>query len=733
VYKETSNPYQFQYLITGISGPGIECVYLPEKPPDNQILFKEEQIWTRPKPDKRIRKEIEISYIKADKDSKHYDPDYISPYAGEIAKWVDTQEKRFAEGVWFWNDGVATYITGFYYWYLTEWQTYFGFPAFRETDKEISYWINFWEEDPNMYGGLLNTIRRYGKSAIMAGWVIYRTTRNFKHYAGCQGETDDKVKNFWDTHIIKPFRKLRAYVKPKFDITSKQTEDIKFERATFRGTKAHEDRMSEIMESEFDEDDEVLGDELESYIDYRSSEEGAYDQAVLHSYVGEEAGKTKTANVNERWKKVKPCLKRGIFIRGKAFKGTTVEEMNVLDRGGKAYMKMFYESDYNKRNALNQTISGLCTSFLPGDCALEGYIDDHGRPMREQARRHIILERQSVEHNPKDFADLVRKYPLNISEIFWVSGDQCIFNTKILQKRKMFLDSQSVPMYSRYDLSWKDNKRFTSVIFRHNPQNGWFKASWMFPGEAFHTMANRVKDNNNGTYSPLNETVFTSGLDPVDHRVQITDRMGAGETEFESTRRSRPVMRIKRRYDSSIDGPLSQEILEKRRDEEYPYKTGVPIAFMDSRTSDPNVYYERVLLVCWIFGMSVNIESAKPGCINYLFEHGCQDFVKNKYIPESNTKVIRAIEVGTPANAQMINEYCDCLQTEVEYFGHCEPFIEFVNDKIIFDPAKTKIHDYTVADGWCSLGEKIRVKNPERPPIDLTKILNVYRNGRVVN
>lgn len=1077
MYNPTGNKYKFKYLITGISGGGIEHVYLPPEPPDEDVHFKKEQRWVRPELSKALKKAIKILYAKRDRFGPYYDPSYVSPYASEIQEWEDQQWERFENGFWFWNNGVKTYLTPFYYWYLTEWNPYFGTPTYRETDKEIAYWLLFIEEDPFSFGGLLNTIRRYGKSAIMGGWVSWRTTTNFGHFSGMQGESDNKIQKFWMLHILKPFRKLLGYVKPQFDSSSKQTEDIKFERPVSRGEKSKVD--PDLEEDDFDLDDT---EDLESYMDYRESSEGAYDQAVLHTYLMEEPGKcaragtlirmydgsvkkvedikigdelrgddniprkvkrtgsgygkiykitpnrkgdpwyvneyhilsckvsddrrfpgykrgdvinielrdylklnddrkrhlvcyrvgveykdvkhdidpyflgiwlgdggksstiisamepeiiawinsyakdnsyrvsittknnkpvaysivggktplytlmrmknllenkhipqdylidsrenrlkllaglidtdghrecredrknqrsyeivqknktlaydikelcfslgyyaslkektatmkrddgsiykclvyrisiygrdlhdipckvkrkqmpknittynskdpsiygfkveydsmdnyygfnitgnrlylhadytvthnTLKANVNDRWETVKPCLRRGKYIRGKALLATTVEHMNVMDKGGKAYQKIFYESDYDKRTALNQTTSGLYAAFLPGDCAYEGFYDDHGHPMRAEARRSIVLERESKKHNPKDYSALIRKYPLNIAEIFWVSADQCVFNATILQKQKLKLDSNTNAMISRYDLEWEGKKRFSKIIIKHNPVGGWFKSTWMFPGDTFSTMANKVRDNSNKTYSPLNEDKFTAGVDPVDHRVKTQTKMGFGEDEFVSSRRSKAVMRIKRRYDSAIDGVLTQDIMEQRRDEEYEYKTGITIGLMDTRPSDPNVYYERALMVCWLFGMSANVESAKPGIINYFYEHGCQDFIKNKYIPESSNKIALG-ESGTPANSQTINEYTDCLMAEIEYFGHTEPFVEFINDYLIFDPGDTRVHDYAVASGWCSLGEKIRPKNVVKPMIDLHDIMPTFdRSGNLI-
>lgn len=1069
MYAPTKNPYKFKYLITGISGPGIEQVYLPEPPPDDEIHFKEEQKFVRPELPKHLKKAVKIMYSRMDKYSPYYDPKYVSPYSRDIRHWEDQQWERFEKGFWFWNAGVKTYMTPFYYWYMTEWNPYFGKPEFRETDLELTYWLLFMEEDPRCYGGLLNTIRRYGKSALMGGWVTWRTTTSFGHFSGMQGETDDKIRKFWELHIIKPFRKLLGYVKPVFDSSSKQTEDIKFERPISKGAKSKLDPDLEDIDDFESEDSE----DLESYMDYREKSEGAYDQAVLMTYLMEEPGKcspagtlvrmfdgslkavenvqigdllrgddniprlvkntgsgfgkifkitpnrkgepwyvnehhilsckvsddrrfpgykkgdvinielrdylklnadqkrhlvcyrvgveykevkheidpyflgvwlgdgysggseitnvepeivdwlgdnfcvtkkkcknrsqsyyiksgmrallgakellknkhipsdylidscenrlqllaglidtdghrcvkpdrpnqrsyeitqknkelayqikelcfslgfyaslkektarmkradgsvykcqvyrisiygrelreiqckvkrkqmpknittynskdpsiygftvqydrddvyygfnisgnrlylladytvthnTLKANVNDRWETVKPCLRRGKFIRGKALLATTVEHMNVLDKGGRAYQKIFYESDYDKRSGLDQTISGLYAAFLPGDCAYEGFYDDWGRPMRAEARASITLERESKKNNPKDFAALIRKYPLNIAEIFWVSADQCIFNSTILQKRKLYLDSTTDPVFSRYDLAWENDVRFSKVIFRHNPVGGWYKATWMFPGNLYEEMGNKVRENANGTYSPLNESTFTSGVDPVDHRVKIEQKMGFGEDEFISTRRSKPVMIVERRYDSSIDGELNQKVLEQRRDEEYQYKTGISIGMMDVRPGDPNVYFERALMVCWLHGMSINVESAKPGVINHFYLANCGDFIKNKYIPESSDKP--SSDAGTPANPTTINEYTDCLMTDIEYYGHMEPFIECVNDHLVFDPGNTKVHDYTVAKGWSRLGNKIRPRTTPLPKMELTNVMPTFdKNGNLV-
>ena len=207
MFCKTSNPYKFKYLVTGITGHGIEQVYLPELPAEKDILFKKENKFTRPEMPAQLREWAKEYHTK-----KQEDPKWIHPHQREINEWEAREDERCDTGIWFWNKGVPTYITGFYYWLLTCWNPYFGKPVYRETDKEITYWILFWEEDPNSYGGALNTIRRYGKSSIMGAWIVWRTTRNFNHMSGMQGETDKKIAAFYKKFILRPFYKLPPHV-----------------------------------------------------------------------------------------------------------------------------------------------------------------------------------------------------------------------------------------------------------------------------------------------------------------------------------------------------------------------------------------------------------------------------------------------------------------------------------------------------------------------------------------
>lgn len=732
MFKETSNPYSFKYLITGISGPGIEKVYLPPVPSEDKILFKKEQKFVRPEMPDYLKSAVkEMLHQRGKKDSKgnYLDPEWVHPkYQLQINAWEDQEWERCKDGIWFWNNGVPTYLTPFYYWYLSSWRTYFGIPAYRETDKEITYWILYFEEDPDSFGGAFNTIRRYGKSVLMGAWATHRTTRNYNHFCGMQGETDDKIKKFYNKFIKKPFYKLPYYHQPTYNTTTQQTNQIEFDVPPKRNKK------------------NVIIDEtesLESIIEYRPSGPGEYDGDILNTYLKEEPGKDKKNSIyNEEgegtWDIVVPCLMDGLEIIGKALFGTTVENLNLRDKGGQAYKNLFYDSDFNNKQEDGRTKSGLYAAFLPGDCALKGFWDEWGHPKREQAKEKLLQKRKSYRNNANKLAGHIRKYPLSIKEIFFINPTGCEFNATVLQDRRDDIDMSPVPMYDKFELRWENNIRFSKIICRHNPSAGWLKCSWI-PKEEKDT--NLVGERNIGGekfYYPLNDSKFACGMDPIDHGVMVEARSTMSEESVQGGgKRSKPVVMVKSKYDPAIDGVITQEELELRAQpgkmvdgawvldesgKKYQYKTNQYFLMMDVRPNDPNVLYERVLMICWWLGVSLHVESQKPGTIRYFQSNNCNDFLLNKYVPtDSKSRVIS--DEGTAASQSVIQDYTGYLATYVEYFAHQLPFREVIEDLLLFNPRNTKEHDYSVSMGFTEMAAVIKPKQKPKVYVDISEIM----------
>lgn len=705
MYKETKNPYSFKYLITGITGQGIEQVYLPNKPDDTDINFRAEDKWTRPVMPAQIRKWYREWLIQ-----KEEDPNYVHAQGEKILEWINWHRGITEKGMWIWVKGGATYLTPFYVWYLTVWKTYFGFPVYRETDKELTYFIDYCCEDIFCFGGLINTIRRYGKSSIFGAWIVWRSIHAFNHTAGMQGQKLSKVKKFFNKMVVKPFLKMQPYMQPTFDTTSTHKEELRFDSLPERAKKRKIDL----------EDNETL----ESVIDYRASGTDEYDGDVLDSYIIEEPGKITESSIYSEegdgiWDVIKPCLLKGGTIRGKAFGGTTVEFLNIADKGGRAYKELFYDSDFNQKQPNGRTKSGLYVCFIPGDCAHQDYIDEYGFPMRDMARAAILKDRESYKGRPTKLAGYIRRYPLSMKEIFYVNPDSCSFDSEVLQDTLQKIDQAVVSLSSQIDLYWENNIPFTKVLWRHNSKNGWLHiCDW--PDMDVSNKVYKLPVGDKIFYQPTNDDNYSIGFDPIQHRTPKGKKL---------TRESRPVAMIKRKYDSAIDGIMDDELMRRRKIEKFQYQTNRYIAMMHTRPNDPNVLYERLIMICWFLGCSVHIESQKGAVINYFYEKNCGDFVMAKYTGFNEEA---SDNDGTASTPRIIEEYTNAYDHYITNYGHTMVFREQVEDALTFDPNDPTPSDYTVASGFCELAGKMKPRVPKQDYRDIADFMPIYRNGKIV-
>jgi len=453
-------------------------------------------------------------------------------------------------------------------------------------------------------------------------------------------------------------------------------------------------------------------------IDYRASGTGEYDGDILNTYLMEEPGKTTEVSIYDdegegRYDIIKPCLRKGRKIVGKALLGTTVEDFSIADKGGRAYKKLFYDSDYNVRQPDGRTKSGLYAAFLPGHCAYEDFLDEWGIPMEKEAKKQLMIERETFRNNPRKLAGHIRKYPMSIVEIFYVSPDHCEFNATVIQDRIRDIDTSVEPMVSRFDLKWKNDKRFTEVIFVHNQDHGWFHANWLPTAPEDRNLVTTTHTSTGVKYAPKNDIRFACGCDPIQH--------GSNNKSTES----RPVLLVKRKYDITVDGVMTQEDLLRNAENRHQYETNRYIAMMHSRPTDPNVFFERTLMVCWLFGVSLHVEKQKAAIINYFYEHNCGDFILHKYQPDHQKPTGSPVD-GTSSSEPLIQEYTSAVATYIEYFGHTIPFREVLEDTLIFDASDTKVHDYTVAMGFTELACKMRPKQKVIETVDIGELMPIW-------
>ena len=694
MFKETNNPYRFKYLITGIKGDGIEQVYLPKQPTKKDILFKKEQKFVRFEIPPEARQWKKIQDQEQENNPNYYHPELTKL----INKWWHYREN----GLWFWNNGQATYITGLHFVHLHT-KHHFGYGDFRDTEKEVFYWVQFWEEDPDAYGGTLNTMRRWGKSCEKGTWMIEKVSRTAGMGGGMQGESKKKIDEYYKKFVLRPFVKWPWFWQPITNEATKQGEKIEF----------FETRSTGKLDF-YDEEIEVL----ESQIDHRPSGESQYDGDKLCAYDGEEPGKWLEASVDDTWGTVKKCFwaKDKWTIIGKAFFATTVEFMEMDGRGGSEYKTLVYESDYNDKQKDGRTKSGLYAALLPSDCAADH--DEHGFPLRDIARQKILDSRQSYSDNPVKLAKEIRKSPLTWRECFYHSSVDSPFNLTILRDRSeelLSLDAEQKP--TRGDYEWENNVRDSRVIWQTKPNTGWSQVPWLPKTKEETNLVRQIGVTEIAPgihvkqFEPLNDAKFIIGLDPTNTGMTTTGK------------RSKPVALVKRKYDHTIDGKMDNDLMEQRSKNKFPYKTNKYVGMCDHRPLEPTMLYEYLIKMCVFYGCQIHIEDqVGKACKDYFYMRGYRRFIMEKYRNLIEKPDPKAHEfLGTPASRSVISDYTSYLSTYIQYFGHTIPFLEVTEDMEAFKPQKPRDHDYTVSAGYVELGCLLKPK-----PVKQTIIFGDY-------
>jgi hypothetical protein len=602
-----------------------------------------EQKWERIKLPKDWDKRL-----KVENERRKTDPEYFDPKLEDvrILHW----RYRLC-GVWVYINGKPTYITGSHFYYLNWCPIDIGFPHYRDTDRRFYYVWEYCVEDPAC-GGLVDVERRrMGKTYKMGSIILERTSRTPEHHAGIQSKTSKDAKGVFQKSVIKFFKRMPEFFRPTFDTTTGDgaRSELRFFEANKRGKKAMISNANV--------------EELESWIDWNSSDIFAYDGEKLGTYGRDEFGKTVETDVWEAWQVTRFCLDQDGEWVGKALFTSTIEEM---ESGGSAAKKLWDASDPNIRNENGQTKSGLYRIFFP---AYETFwFDDYGMPRENDAIKFLMNQRDGLANDTRALSSFIRKNPFDITEAFRVDGDKCVFNPMLLNDRRDVLGSGQFT--ERGNFKWKDGERDTQVIWEPNPMGRW-EICWNFEKVE---QTNAI-EKRGGAFYPRNKLKFIVGIDPFDH--QIT----------EDGRRSNGGITVLKRYDPTIpdDDSFNRNFVCK-----YKY-----------RPSSPQIFYEDCLMTCVYFGAPMLFENNKPGISFYFEARGYFNFMV--WLDGREKPGI----AGSPQVIQHISEITDDF---IDSSINKVCFIDMIDDWLEFDPAHTTKSDVAMSAGYALIGDSIRME-----------------------
>ena len=679
--------------VIDISGLYIQ---LPKVPKKKDILFhdlpKKEQYWRRtpmPKDLLNIRSMDEWAESPREFRSKH------TPY-------IQEEFKRRREGVWFYNDGVPTYITGRHYMMLQWSKIDIGYPSFLDFQRKLFTHFAACEADPRALGQIYTKCRRSGYTNMSACMEVDEATQVKEKLLGIMSKTGkDAQENIFMKKVVPIFKSYPFFFKPIQDGTTNPRMELAFREPSKRITKNNKTSHK--------------GEALDTIINWKNTTANAYDGEKLHMLYLDEAGKwERPLDIQDVWRIHRTCLIVGRRVIGKALVGSTV---NPMDRGGSQFKKLYYNSDPYERNSNGRTKSGLYKIFIPAYEALEGFFDKHGNPVIDDpkeavegldgetitigAKTYLQNERKALMGDPYELNEVIRQFPFSEDEAFRDSTKSSHFNIGKIYEQIAHNEEVYPSPVVRGNFMWKDGIQDSQVVWSPD-KNGKWRVSWLPPQES-----RNLKVTKYGKHHPGNPLIGVGGVDSYD-------------------------------LDKTVDGRGSKGACHFYNKFNMQFPSNIFVAEYAERPPLARIFYEDILMASVFYGYPLLIENNKYGIVRYFEARGYDEYVMNR--PEHLTPPGSSNNVktkGIPSNSKdVIQAHAQAIEAYVhEHVGMNGDtgdygrmyFNRTLQDWIGFNIDDRTKFDMTISSGLALLASQKAVKEVKKTDLSEKVFFRRYK------
>jgi hypothetical protein len=605
-------------------------------------------------------------------------------------KWYDYIDEEFnrrEQGFWFYNKGLATYITGANYMYLQWSKIDVGQPDFRESNR--LFYI-FWEAckaDPRCYGMCYLKNRRSGFSFMASGETVNQATISSDARFGILSKSGPDAKKMFTDKVVPISVNYPFFFKPIQDGMDRPKTELAYRVPASKFTRRKLDSNEKLQE--------ITG--LDTTIDWKNTGDNSYDGEKLKLLVHDESGKwERPINILNNWRVTRTCLRLGSRIIGKCMMGST---SNALDKGGDNFKKLYNDSDVTQRNANGQTRSGLYSLFIPMEWNYEGYIDSYGFPVFNTPKKEVVgpfgdaitqgvieywnNEVEGLKSDQDGLNEFYRQFPRTTKHAFRDESKESLFNlTKIYEQIDFNEDLKNSINVTQGSFQWENGVKDTKVMFVPN-KNGRFRVSWIPPLN----LQNRVIIKGGLKY-PGNEHCGAFGCDSYDISGTVDKRGSNGSlhglTKF-----------------SMEDVPPNHFFLE-----------------YIARPQTAEIFFEDVLMALVFYGMPILAENNKPRLLYHLKRRGYRNFSINRPDKKYNKLSVTEKELGgIPNSSEDIKQaHAAAIESYIEDFvglkttGYGDMYFQ----RTLEDWAKFNINNRTKHDASISSGLALMACNKNR-------------------
>jgi hypothetical protein len=673
-------------------------IQLPKKPEKKNILFYN----LKPKDQRWQRQEMpkELNQVKS------MDDWYESPREFQLrwGSYIEEEFRRRREGVWFYNNGIATYITSHHYMFL-QWSSIdIGYPSYLEFQRRLFIHFAACEADPRCLGQIYTKCRRSGYTNMSAATLVDEGSQVKDKLLGIMSKTGaDAQEAVFGSKIIPIFKSYPFFFAPVIDGTTNPRMELAFREPSKRITKNNKTA--------------TRGEALDTIINWKNTVMNAYDGSKAHRLFFDEAGKyEKGIDIREIWRIHRTCLIVGRKVIGKAMIGSTV---NPLDRGGREFRGLYHDSDPNQRNENGRTKSGLYKIFIPAYEALEGFFDQYGMPIVEDptvptitedgtltsigARTFLKNERKGQQHNSYELNEIIRQFPFTEDEAFRDSTKASLFNITKIYEQIQYNDELFPNPVVIGNFCWEGGVQDTKVMFKPDP-NGRWRITWMPPIE----LRNKTQIERNQKVAP-NYFLGCGGVDSYD-------------------------------LDATTDGRASKGACHLMTKFNMQYPSNMFVAEYASRPPLAKIFYEDVLMASVFYGFPLLVENNKYGIVRYFESRGYDGYLMARPAHLSSTSAHVTVKTkGIPSNSQdVIQAHAQAIEAYIyHHVGSNDEsglFGKMYFNRTLEDWINFKIDDRTKFDLTISSGLALIAAQkvaPEKPKVDFNDKV-FFRKGREI-
>lgn len=672
-------------------------VYLPECPLPDIIdgweLPQNKQKW--------IRKELPDYFddVKVDKEGVAF----LTP---EQKRYAAKEVERCRNGYWFYNNGIATYITGKNYFYLQWWKLEDDiYPDYRDADRRYFLFLNHWENVLWCLGIGRGKKRREGASSQATSNLIYECIFFTNSNCGLVSKSLVDSRDTFTDMAAFGYHQLPVFLKPKQLNRADSVSELVFASRMVKGESASAKGMR-------------------SKINYRAPVENAYDRGRMTRVLGDEGGKWGVdVKFSKFISKVSKTLVKGAKRVGFAECPSTVNEMTKA--GGDEY-KAFFDGANQFKSGGKKTPNRFVTYFTPAYDNYEGFIDEYGMsvidvPTDEQyeylVQKWVVkdpitgetvseVSEEDIRLGAKAYVysrrvgltgelleEEIRQNPCSVQEMFEAANIGCAFNSYNINQRKRELDETDV--FKRNVVFYRDEET-QKVKWRditENEKNFHWKITWFPPNGQDNKCSN------------------IGG-------VKIPGRSDDGAIAVDSYSNSQGG----RKY-----GSKACALIGRKSDLLDPENTGKPVGMLFGRPAEKDILHRQVLLAGEFYGYPIWYEHTADDYDGFFKDRGRAGYLgrypKSLIDPTKREKQDR--HRGTPITPFSLTKQLDNGISFFENHSDKIDFVEILDNALLFDP-----NDRTKFDILVSFLILISVlmERPLLPPKRRYPLVQTYEN-----